>query len=144
MFDQLRPTLRAMHSDSDGFVETAALKLGLRLPPGLCVEEVTTKLVELANEAQIELIDGVVAYRAEKNTPLVRSFLAAIRSAGGEPRFTLKSGTSDMNLVAPIWGCPTLAYGPGDSSLDHTPDERIGISEYLRGIEVLAQALRRI
>jgi LysW-gamma-L-lysine carboxypeptidase len=143
MFDQLRPTLRAMRSDSDGFVETAALKLGLRLPPDVCVAEVAARVHELAIDAHVELIDGVAAYRAEKNTALARSFLAAIRAVGGEPRFTLKSGTSDMNLVAPVWNCPTLAYGPGDSSLDHTPDERICISEYLRGIDVLAGALNR-
>jgi [amino group carrier protein]-lysine/ornithine hydrolase len=33
------------------------------------------------------------------------------------------------------------AYGPGDSSLDHGSDERIGIDEYLRGVAVLATAL---
>jgi LysW-gamma-L-lysine carboxypeptidase len=35
-----------------------------------------------------------------------------------------------------------VAYGPGDSNLDHTPDEHIQVSEYLRSIEVLGQALR--
>ena len=98
-------------------------------------------VVEAATPDQIEWLDGVPAYRAEKNTPLVRSFLAAIRAEGGEPGFTVKSGTSDMNLVAPVWNCPTLAYGPGDSSLDHTPDEHILISEYQRAVRVLARVL---
>ncbi len=142
MFDQLLPTLREMKSDSDGFVETAKLKLGLRLPPGLGVEALTGIITEAASPDQIELLDGVPAYRAEKNTPLVRSFLAAIRGEGGEPGFTVKSGTSDMNLVAPVWNCPAVAYGPGDSSLDHTPDEHILISEYQRAVRVLAAVLR--
>jgi LysW-gamma-L-lysine carboxypeptidase len=72
---------------------------------------------------------------------LVRAFLAAIRQAGGTPSFTVKSGTSDMNVVAPVWGTPILAYGPGDSSLDHTPQEHILVPEYLRSVEVLAGAL---
>jgi LysW-gamma-L-lysine carboxypeptidase len=142
MFDQLLPTLRGMGSESDGFVETAKLKLGLRLPPGLGVEALTGIVAEAASPDQIELLDGVPAYRAEKNTQLVRSFLAAIRGEGGEPGFTVKSGTSDMNLVAPVWNCPTVAYGPGDSSLDHTPDEHILISEYQRAVRVLAAVLR--
>ncbi len=142
MFDQLLPTLRGMGSESDGFVETAKLKFGLRLPPGLGVEALTGIVTEAASPDQIELLDGVPAYRAEKNTPLVRSFLAAIREEGGSPGFTVKSGTSDMNLVAPLWNCPTLAYGPGDSALDHTPDEHILISEYQRAVRVLAAVLR--
>jgi len=29
----------------------------------------------------------------------------------------IKTGTSDMNIVGPIWKCPIVAYGPGDSRL---------------------------
>ncbi|MBI3359750.1 MAG: [LysW]-lysine hydrolase, partial [Chloroflexi bacterium] len=134
VFDQLTPTLRGMRSDSDGFADSAALRLGLRLPPGFSVEELTAQLNSLANGDEIEIFPGAVpAHRAEKNTPLVRAFLAAIRAQGGVPGFTVKTGTSDMNVVAPVWNCPTLAYGPGDSSLDHTPEEHILVSEYLRG-----------
>jgi LysW-gamma-L-lysine carboxypeptidase len=35
-----------------------------------------------------------------------------------------------------------LAYGPGDSSLDHTPEEHIEIDEYARAIDVLESVLR--
>ncbi len=144
MFEQASPTLRGMNSGSDGFVETAALKFGVRLPPGLSVSELDTALRDLAIEAELTLVEGVPAYRAEKNTPLVRALLAGIRAACGAPGFTLKSGTSDMNLVAPLWGTPIVAYGPGDSALDHTPHEHILISEYQRAIEVLTGTLRRL
>ncbi|MBM4422727.1 MAG: [LysW]-lysine hydrolase [Chloroflexi bacterium] len=142
MFDQLLPTLREMGSDSDGFAERAWLRFGLRLPLGLSVEGLTEIVSVSAGNDGVKLLDGVPAYRAEKNTPLVRSFLSAIRAEGGDPGFTVKSGTSDMNIVAPVWNCPALAYGPGDSSLDHTPDERILISEYRRAVSVLARVLR--
>jgi LysW-gamma-L-lysine carboxypeptidase len=33
------------------------------------------------------------------------------------------------------------AYGPGDSSLDHTPWERVSVEEYLKSINVLSRAL---
>jgi LysW-gamma-L-lysine carboxypeptidase len=95
-------------------------------------------------EAELTLVEGVPAYRGEKNSPLVRAFLAAIRQAGGTPGFTVKTGTSDMNLVAPVWGTPILAYGPGDSSLDHTPQEHILISEYERAIGILANVLTAV
>jgi len=141
VFDQVSPTLRGMASDSDGFVEQARLQFGVRLPPGLNVEALDGALRGLLVEADLRLIDGIPAYRGEKNTPLVRAFLAAIRQAGGTPTFTVKTGTSDMNLVAPAWGTPILAYGPGDSSLDHTPQEHILISEYLRAVDVLTGVL---
>jgi LysW-gamma-L-lysine carboxypeptidase len=130
-----------MQSGSDGFAESAELRFGIRLPPGMAVDEAAESLRGLAPDAEVALIDGVPAYRGEKNTPLVRAFLAAIRQASGTPGFTLKTGTSDMNLVAPAWGTPILAYGPGDSSLDHTPQEHILISEYERAIDVLTNVL---
>ena len=49
-----------------------------------------------------------------------------------------------MNVVGPIWQCPIVAYGPGDSSLDHTPDEHLVITEYLRAIDVLQCVLEEI
>jgi LysW-gamma-L-lysine carboxypeptidase len=144
MFDQLIPSLRAMHSQSDGFVETAQLKFNLRLPLDISLSEIETLVREQALEAEVRMVEGCPAYRAEKNTPLVRSFLAAIRQYGGSPTFTVKSGTSDMNLVAPVWQCPTVAYGPGDSDLDHTPHEHVLISEYQRAIQILADVLRSV
>lgn len=141
-FDQLLATLRRMESGSDGFEEWARVQVGLRLPPELERPTLDKMLKEVADGATYVIEDFIPAYRAEKNTPLVRAFLAAIRARGGKPSFTLKSGTSDMNLAAPAWGCPTLAYGPGDSSLDHTPQEHILVEEYLKAVDVLADALR--
>jgi LysW-gamma-L-lysine carboxypeptidase len=46
-----------------------------------------------------------------------------------------------MNVVGPAWQCPIVAYGPGESALDHTPDERIVLSEYLRAVRVLTEVL---
>ena len=46
-----------------------------------------------------------------------------------------------MNVVAPHWPVPMLAYGPGDANLDHTPEERLPLDEYLRAVEVLGAVL---
>jgi len=142
LFEQVSPSLRDMNCHSDGFREVARLKFNLRIPPGLSLEECDSALRSLLEEADLTMLDGVPAYRSEKNTPLVRAFLAAIRSQGGAPSFSLKNGTADMNIVGPAWNCPIVAYGPGDSSLDHTPEERIRLEEYEKAIEVLASALQ--
>jgi LysW-gamma-L-lysine carboxypeptidase len=144
IFEQVSPTLRGMQSGSDGFTESANLRIGVRLPPGMSLVNVYDALNELVQDATLRMIEGVEAYRGEKNTPLVRAFLAAIRKAGGAPGFTVKTGTSDMNLVAPAWGTPVLAYGPGDSNLDHTPSEHILLGDYQRAIGVLTDVLMAV
>jgi len=141
-FFQLTPTLRGMSSSSDGFIDQASLQIGFRLPPDLQPDELDALLRQmLEHEAQLEMVDSVPPYRAEKNTALVRAFLSGMRACGGAPAFSLKTGTADMNIVAPVWGCPAVAYGPGDSALDHTPNEHIPIEEFYRGVDVLEKTL---
>lgn len=145
-FDTLDATLRAFTTASDGLYDRVELRAGFRLPPGLDGKALAARLRDLAGAdgARATLTTGepLPAFRAEKNTPLVRAFLDAIRAEGGKPRFKVKTGTADMNLVGPAWGCPIVAYGPGDSKLDHTPHEHIELDEYLRAVAVLAAVLR--
>ena len=42
-----------------------------------------------------------------------------------------------MNLYAGAWDCPMATYGPGDSDLDHAPDERLSLDEFDASIDVL-------
>jgi LysW-gamma-L-lysine carboxypeptidase len=70
-------------------------------------------------------------------TEVARAFRVAIRDAGGDPRLVRKTGTSDMNLYAEAWECPMVTYGPGDSDLDHAPNEHLSLAEYDRAVEVL-------
>ena len=62
----------------------------------------------------------------------------------GRPDTLLKTGTADLNIVAPAWGCPALAYGPGDSTLDHTPDEHLSLEEYKQAVEVIQNVLKKL
>lgn len=143
-FWSIGDSLRSFNTTSDGLEDTAELSIGLRLPPDLDVETLTTRIHELAGDAEIT-IDGLQrGYRTDKRSKLVPPFLRNIRAEGGKPGFTLKLGTSDMNVVGPAWGCPIVAYGPGDSSLDHTPDERIELAEYLQSIRVLSNVLKQL
>lgn len=141
-FDQLTGSLLEMSSCRDGFTDNAQMKINLRLPPDMSVAQVVALLEQCAGEGSLHLLDSVECYRADKNNPLVRAFLSAIRKEGGQPGFLVKTGTADMNTVGPTWNCPILAFGPGDSNLDHTPDENVSISEYLAAVRVLQEALR--
>jgi LysW-gamma-L-lysine carboxypeptidase len=144
LFEQLLPSLRAICSGSDGLADWAELTIGIRLPPGVEPDALARELSEHGAGGQLRFRGGCLAYRGDKNNPLVRAFLKGVRAAGGTPGFLLKTGTSDMNIVGPAWRCPILAYGPGDSSLDHTPEEHVAVEEYLRAIDVLELALRQL
>jgi LysW-gamma-L-lysine carboxypeptidase len=142
MFDRLDPALRDIASVNDGLTEIIRLRVSIRIPLGLAPDAVQRKIEYLKPEpGQLRFWGADPPYRASKNTPLVRAFLRAIRAEGLDPAFKVKSGTSDMNVVGPVWNCPILAYGPGDSSLDHTPDEHLDLAEYQQAIAVLARVL---
>jgi LysW-gamma-L-lysine carboxypeptidase len=144
-FDQIQPTLRGMQSGQEEFTQWARLQVGCRLPLELAPEQWYEKLHELAPGCKIgHSGDAVAAWSCEKNSKLVRAFLVSIRGEGGTPAFVYKTGTADLNIVAPVWGCPALVYGPGDSTLDHTPNEQLELAEYHRAVAVLAGALRQI
>lgn len=143
-WDQVLPSLRSFDEQTDGLIQTAHLQLGFRLPPDFGPDDLKAVLRAEAATCELEFRGEEVAHWSDKNNALVRAFLPAIRSQGGQPGFVLKTGTSDMNIVGPVWRCPIVAYGPGDSTLDHTPDEHVEIAEWERGVAVLAEALRRL
>ncbi len=124
------------------------------LPPAFDIAALRSQLQAWVREQQEAEGDDVSctltfsgeeqAFQSTRTTPLARIMSRAIRAGGGQPIFKLKTGTSDMNVVGPSWGDNIVAYGPGDSRLDHTPQEHIVLSEYLQAIDVLERALREL
>jgi len=143
-FAALMPSLRSITSTQDGLEEQAHMLLGYRLPPNYDTATLCSQLEQWAYEGEIQLqFSGEeAAFQTPRTTPVARAFLSAIRATGGNPTFKHKTGTSDMNVVGPVWGQNIVAYGPGDSSLDHTPNEHIRIAEYTHAIDVLETVLQ--
>lgn len=143
-FETLQPSLRNFNSEANGFQEMVRLRVGLRLPLDFPLDEFKVKLTEWQGDASLDLHGQERAVRSDKNNALVRAFLSGIRAEGGQPGFKVKTGTSDMNVLGPAWGCPIVAYGPGDSSLDHTPNEHTSLQELERSVRVLTRVLAEI
>jgi N-acetyl-ornithine/N-acetyl-lysine deacetylase len=145
-FAALMPSLRAINSQQDGLEEQTSFSIGYRLPPNFSIEELRNQLTVCANELDLQLSfrGEEQAFQSTRTTPLARAFGVALRSTGVQPIFKVKTGTSDMNVVGPTWGTNIVAYGPGDSRLDHTPNEHIAIDEYLHAIDVLERVLRNL
>jgi len=145
LFDQVTPHLGSINTASDGLADTVRLTIGVRLTPRLTPEALHAALAALAApDARFEMERDVGAHVAEKNNELVRGMVAAIRAGGGAPGFVLKAGTSDMNVVGERWRCPLIAYGPGDSHLDHTPHEHLPLAEYARAVSTLRRLIERL
>ena len=154
-FERLTPSLESLVTDRDGAFGSASLRMGFRLSPDDDPAALPKSLTEVLESCMSDAPAGAnleckftgaeLAHKSSKATSLVRAFLKAVRGAGGDPRFVLKTGTSDMNVVAPGWpDTPIVAYGPGDSALDHTPEEHIELEDYLRAIDVLRAVLGEI
>jgi LysW-gamma-L-lysine carboxypeptidase len=134
--------------NGDGLVERARLRIGYRVPPGMDPADLESAAADLAeNEGDRRVVVTTKGredpVRTARTSPLARAFARAIAAAGGQTTFKEKSGTSDMNILFPAWGCPMVAYGPGDSRYDHTPIERLSITDFARSIAVLKGVLSR-
>ncbi|MEA3201049.1 MAG: [amino group carrier protein]-lysine/ornithine hydrolase [Thermoplasmata archaeon] len=146
MFEMPTVKLNEFHTEllPSGRVR-ARLSGSTRTPPGFDTPAFLGFLRERAGPAaKLDVPEWAPAWLGEKNALLTRAFVGAIRDEGLAPRYVRKTGTSDANLLAPVWRCPTVAYGPGDSTLDHTPHERIEIADFERSVRVLERALRAI
>lgn len=142
-FDRVQASLLSVRGGSDGMRDVAHAQVGVRLPPALSPEDAWARIDEAGLPEGVRMGRGeaVPAVRGPRDTPLVRAFRRAIRAAGGRPHTSVKTGTADMNVVARAWPVGTVAYGPGDAALDHTPHERLDLAEFDAAVEVLRAVL---
>ncbi|MBX3318055.1 MAG: [LysW]-lysine hydrolase [Phycisphaeraceae bacterium] len=146
-FDIIQSSLRTLASSSDGLTDRASLTGGFRLPRWITPADLQSHIESFLRETRgltLRFEGHEHAHAVDRNDPVVRALSNAIRAEGASPRPKLKTGTADLNVVAPIWNCPIAAYGPGDSSLDHTPIEHLPIAEYLRAIRILTRAIESL
>jgi LysW-gamma-L-lysine carboxypeptidase len=149
VFDQLSPSLRRfITATNEQMHDTVDAQFAWRLPVGFDAQQFISELRSVASgfsRTHFELnFRGYEApWRGDRNNVLVRSFLAGLRTVDATEKlgFVLKTGTSDMNVVGPAWQCPIVAYGPGDSALDHTPNEHLPLDEYWKAVNVIEQTL---
>lgn len=140
-------------SGSNTIPSRTTLEIDIRVPPDIQAAQFANNISEFAKRYE-ESNQGVriliaikgqsEAYVGSEDSRAVRAFRWAIRkTVGGQVTLVKKTGTSDMNLFAQSYSVPMVAYGPGDSNLDHTENEHVSIGEYLSTIEVYANAIQQ-
>ncbi|MEF8774438.1 MAG: [LysW]-lysine hydrolase [Halobacteriales archaeon] len=126
----------------DGHAVTAEMDVRFRLPPGTTAGDVRERVAD--ERVTVDWDEPIPPTVQSPRTDLERAFRVAIREADGDPGLLRKTGTSDMNVFAQAWDRPMVTYGPGDSALDHAPDERLDLAGYDRAVEVLVAVAERM
>ncbi|MGM0604142.1 MAG: [LysW]-lysine hydrolase [Halobacteriota archaeon] len=129
---------------ADGLSMEATVDVQLRVPPERTADEVRELADAQLQTGTVNWKEPIPPVMTNPRTPLARAFRVAIRTQDGDVRLLRKTGTSDMNLFAATWECPMVTYGPGNSSLDHAPDEHLLLSEFDRSIDVLIDVCDRM
>ncbi|CAM5508060.1 bifunctional protein: acetyl-glutamate kinase; acetyl-ornithine deacetylase [Streptomyces spiroverticillatus] len=141
--DALTATLGAS-ALNEGDVQAGEAVVDVRLPPGHQVETVLDAVRAAVREPVLtEVLRATPGVATPRTSPLVKAFQRAFQGEESRPRYLLKKGSSDMNTLATTWhDVPMVAYGPGDASLDHTPDEHLHAAEFRRAQRLLTAAVR--
>ena len=126
----------------------------LRIPPQLTPEQVFAEVNRKIERYKatnpkvtvtVEQVDIAKAFEADRRSVIVRALAWGIRKTTlNYASFSRKTGTGDMNVLGNALKIPVVTYGPGDSRLDHTPNEHVDIQEYLDSIEVLRKTLTKL
>jgi len=117
--------------------------LNFRVSPGADVSQLVATVNAYHEDGlTVSLLRATPASVCPRTGTLPRAFARAFARTGTTPRYLVKKGTADMNTLATTWsGIEFVAYGPGDSSLDHTPYEAIKATEYELSRVVLGAAV---
>ncbi len=126
----------------------------LRIPPQLTPQRVLTevenriqrfKATNPKASVKVEVEGSSYAFEADRRSLIVRALSWAIRKTTlNYASLKRKTGTGDMNFLGNTLKIPVVTYGPGDSRLDHTPNEHVDLHEYLTSIQVYRKTLTKV
>lgn len=137
IFDDFTPQIVSVSGDQS----FARLSFDLRVPPSVDIPSFLKFTAGFQGTGTLIIDEIMPAAVYSQNCTPAKSLRRAIRTAGLSPKVKVKTGTCDMNTVCDVWTCPIIAYGPGDSKLDHTVDEHIALKEYWDAVCILQNIL---
>lgn len=148
----ISPTIVNAGAHSNVIPSSCEATFDVRLPPALTSTEVRASLRRIVTRSvgdevmvKIAFDEATEAYVAPRGSVLVRAFQRAILiRLNSRPVLTKKTGTGDMNLFASNTPAICVTYGPGASVVSHTEHEFVTIRDYLKSIEVAAEAINQL
>ena len=120
----------------------AECTLDLRFSMGYSLQGILER-IKMEDGCDMILRGSVDPVSVRPTDPVPRALTRAIITSGAKPILLRKLGSSDMNYISKHVKS-SAAYGPGDSSLAHTDEERIhlrdlefSVAVYKRAVETL-------
>lgn len=144
-FGEQNISIREFVSGYENHQEHAKVAINFRISPTCELAALNRLIQEYATnypEVKFEVLRQAPGALFEKTTSLANAFYRSIKQHQEIPRFVFKTGTSYMNTLKTSWSCPMIAYGPGDSALDHTEHEHILLSDFEKSVSILKQAIQ--
>ncbi|MGF7034723.1 LysW-gamma-L-lysine carboxypeptidase [Paenibacillus mucilaginosus] len=140
--DSLSSLIDVKHTNQKGLLSITGT-LNFRISPAAGRDySRSIALDDLGEDVRVEVLRATPGYANGRSDPLVKSFVRSFAKDGRTVHYIKKRGTSDMNTLAATWdGVPMVAYGPGDSSLDHTNREYLHFAEVLSSRTILREAV---
>ena len=129
------------------------MDINMRIPPSTSLSFIINEIERIIQNYEtkgkitvsMEVIDSCPPYEADKNSLLVRSIAYGIRQVIQKQAVLVRrTGSGDMNLFGSARQTPIITYGPGDSHLDHTPNEQISVKDYINSIQILYSGLMKL
>lgn len=139
--DSLSSLIDIEHRQEQGY-STAAGTLNFRISPAAGRSYKDRVDLNLDEGVEVEVLRATPGFANPRSDTLVKSFVRSFARHGKSIRYIKKRGTSDMNTLATTWEqVPMVAYGPGDSSLDHTNKEYLHHHEAKAARSILREAV---
>ena len=129
------------------------MTIDIRIPTTRSCTEVLrmidNHLVATAKKREVKVTyrveDMTEPFEADHSSPIVRALsLAILDVCKTRPVLLRKTGTGDMNILGNSLKIPVVTYGPGESHVSHSKDEKIEIANYISSIDVIGRALSHL
>ena len=106
--------------------------------PGV-VAEIDTERVTTYTGYDITCVDYFPSWVVEESNPLIQGGIEAYKGLfGKDPTVTKWDFCTNATHLCGRMGIPSIGFGPGDSSLCHSSDDKVPISELLEAITFYA------
>ncbi|WP_339209320.1 M20/M25/M40 family metallo-hydrolase [Paenibacillus sp. FSL K6-3182] len=129
------------HQNERGFL-TVKGTLNFRISPAAGNDYWKKIDLSFGENVTVEILRATPGFSNSRTGSLVKAFVRSFAKQGKSIHYIKKRGTSDMNTLATTWdSVPMVAYGPGDSSLDHTNDEYLHYGEVEQTRTILKEAV---